>query len=64
MRLKEPRLIEYLTRFPFVVYYSHLACLIKEHWRSIECALKNEDNSKYELTQTLDDLTDLYTYFE
>lgn len=40
MRLRDGRLIEYLTRFPFVVYYSHLACLIKEHWLSIDSLLK------------------------
>lgn len=65
MRLRDLRLTEYLTRFPFVVYYLHLACHIREHWICIDRALNsNAEQTKCSLSQLVDDLTDLYTYFE
>lgn len=48
-------------RFPFVVYYSHFACYIREYWYSIDrCA----DGTGQGLSQLVEDHFDAYTYFE
>lgn len=33
LKLRESHVASYLSSFPFVVFYSHLACFLREHWR-------------------------------
>lgn len=61
-KLKDARLSDYLVRFPFVVYYSHFACYIREYWYSMDRLIDDKPAVKG-LSEVVEDHYDAYTYF-
>lgn len=42
LRLKDTTAINYLTNFPFVIYYSHLASFMRMYWDNLNQIMETE----------------------
>ena len=40
LKLRDQTAINYLTNFPFVIFYSHFSSLIRSHWDSINLTVE------------------------
>jgi hypothetical protein len=43
MKLREPHVIHFLGSFPFVIFYSHIASFVREHWLHVNNYMDKRD---------------------
>lgn len=69
LKLREPHVVHYLGSFPFVVFYSHIAAFLREHWLHVNSymdrtALLDSEKKRALLSETIEDHYDLVLFLE